>query len=82
MWERAFPRGALGEALDIGRLAKINLTGAGIASAALNAAFLAVRDNSKVMLVHVLAAIRQEFIKADRPLNETDFVLTPTRGAA
>jgi hypothetical protein len=82
MWERAFPAQALGESLDIARLAKLNLTGAAIANAALNAAFLAVRDGSKVTLAHVLFAVRQEFIKADRPLNEVDFALPAKQGAA
>lgn len=82
MWDRAFPSGALGETLDSARLAKLNVTGAVIANAALNAAFLAVRDDSKVMLAHVFAALRQEFIKADRPVNEVDFAVSPERGAA
>jgi hypothetical protein len=82
MWERAFPPAALAEPLDLGRLAKLNLTGAVIAAAALNAAFLAVSEDRKITLAHVLTAVRQEFIKADRPVNEADFALARERGAA
>jgi hypothetical protein len=82
MWERAFPAQALAEPLDAARLAKLNLTGAAIASAALNAAFLAVRAGEKVTLAHVLAAVRQEFIKTDRPVNEVDFLAPSKQGAA
>jgi ATPase family protein associated with various cellular activities (AAA)/winged helix domain-containing protein len=82
MWERAFPAAALGEPLDVARLARLNLTGAVIHAAALNAAFLAVRDGSKVTMAHVLAAVRQELLKADRPINEADFILPAKQGAA
>jgi SpoVK/Ycf46/Vps4 family AAA+-type ATPase len=75
MWERAFPPAALAEPLDLARLAKFNVTGAVIATAALNAAFLAARDGRNVSLPDVLTALRQEFAKADRPVNEADFAL-------
>lgn len=82
MWERAFPAKALAEPLDVTRLAKLNVTGAVIANAALNAAFLAVRDDSQVTIRYVLSALRQEFVKADRPINEADFAVQPEQGAA
>ncbi|GAC1424612.1 MAG: hypothetical protein NVSMB5_18710 [Candidatus Velthaea sp.] len=82
MWERAFPPKTLAEPLDLARLARFNLTGAVIANAALNAAFLAVRDGTKIGIDNVLVAIRQEFVKADRPIDESAFVTLPRRGAA
>ena len=82
MWERAFPVDALSEPLDVVRLAKFNMTGAVIANAALTAAFLAVREGSKIDIAHVLMAVRQEFVKADRPVDESAFAMSPQRGAA
>lgn len=82
MWERAFPSEALAEPLDVARLAKFNFTGAVIANAALNAAFLAARDGSRIGIDHVLAAVRQQFVKADRPVDESAFAMPPQRGAA
>lgn len=82
MWERAFPAEALAAPLDLARLARLNITGAVIANAALNAAFLAARAETTIALDHVLAALRQEFAKADRPINEADFAVPVERGAA
>ncbi|GAC1533878.1 MAG: hypothetical protein NVS2B8_22340 [Vulcanimicrobiaceae bacterium] len=82
MWDRAFPAETLAEPLDVVRLAKFNVTGAVIANAALNAAFLAVRDGKKIRIDHVLLAVRQEFVKADRPVDEGAFASPPQLGAA
>jgi hypothetical protein len=74
MWQKAFPAKTPLQDLDYDRLAKFNLTGGSISNAAINSAFLAAQANGRVTMAFALAAIRQELIKLDRPLNEADFV--------
>jgi hypothetical protein len=59
--------------LDYEHLAKLNLTGGHIHSAALNAAFRAVAAGSNVTMPLVLDAVKTELLKLDRPVNEADF---------
>jgi AAA+ superfamily predicted ATPase len=59
--------------LDYEHLAKLNLTGGHIHSAALNAAFRAAAEGSKVTMRLVLDAVRTELLKLDRPVNDADF---------
>ena len=80
IWQRAFtgqvfePKTEHGD-LDFDRLAQFNLTGGNIHSIALNAAFLAVQNGEYVTMNHVMRAVRIEFRKLDKPVNETDFRL-------
>jgi hypothetical protein len=59
------------------------LTGGAIQNAALGAAFLARGKpgpgGPKVTMEHVLQAIRAEFRKTDRPVNETEFKWQPPK---
>jgi hypothetical protein len=73
IWQAAFPQRAPVDRLDIGLLAGFSLTGGSISNAALNAAFMAASARSKVTMPIVLAAVREEFRKLDRPVNETHF---------
>jgi hypothetical protein len=75
MWTRVFPATAPVGPLDIDRLARINLTGAGIHNAAVNAAFLAAAAGHDIGMADVLQAARNELRKAERPINEADFRL-------
>ncbi len=59
--------------LDYEHLAKLNLTGGHIHSAALNAAFRAAAEGSNVTMRLVLDAVRSELLKLDRPVNDADF---------
>jgi AAA+ superfamily predicted ATPase len=59
--------------LDYERLAKLNLTGGHIHSAALNAAFRAAAEGSNVTMRLVLDAARTELLKLDRAVNDADF---------
>jgi hypothetical protein len=61
------------ERLDYDRLARLNLAGGHIHSVALNAAFRAAEAGVKVSMPLVLAAARAEFMKLERPINESDF---------
>ena len=57
----------------VSRLARFNITGGNIHSIALNAAFNAARTGMPVNSAVVLAAVRTEFRKLDKPINEADF---------
>jgi SpoVK/Ycf46/Vps4 family AAA+-type ATPase len=59
--------------LDYDHLARLNLTGGHIHSAALNAAFRAAAEGSKVTMRLVLNSLRTELLKLDRPVNDADF---------
>jgi hypothetical protein len=62
------------EKLDYERLARLNLTGGHIHNVALNACFMAADSpRPKVTMPLVLEAARAEFLKLDRPVNETEF---------
>ncbi|HMA47604.1 MAG TPA: ATP-binding protein, partial [Frankiaceae bacterium] len=75
MWQIAFPPHVPLGPLDISRLSRIDLTGAGVANAALNAAFLAAAAGHPVGMAEVLTAVRTELRKLERPINEADFRL-------
>jgi hypothetical protein len=83
IWERVFPPEAPVADLDLDQLARFNLTGGSIHNVALNAAFLAAASGSEITMVIVLEAVRTEFRKLEKPINEADFQQArPTRGAA
>ncbi|MDE3011020.1 MAG: ATP-binding protein [Pseudomonadota bacterium] len=83
IWARAFPPQTPLLDLDFEHLGRLNLTGGNIHSAALNAAFLAATAGSAVTMPLVLAAVRSEYLKLERPVNETDFRwLATDQGAA
>ena len=73
IWQKAFPPDVPREELDYERLGRINLAGGSIHSAALCAAFLAAQGRSAVDMGLILLAIRTEFMKLGRPINEADF---------
>jgi SpoVK/Ycf46/Vps4 family AAA+-type ATPase len=82
LWEKAFLQAEVArkqpgpplEALDYERLARLNLTGGHIHNVALNACFMAANSpRLKVTMPLVLEAARAEFLKLDRPVNETEF---------
>ncbi|MEP7218695.1 MAG: ATP-binding protein, partial [Bacteroidota bacterium] len=77
MWRKVLPAETPTDGLDFERLAKLNLTGGSISNVAINAAFLAARDNSAVTMPHILDSARAEFRKLDRPVSEADFRWTP-----
>jgi len=80
LWRKVFPQRNGQDApytplaeLDYDRLARLNLTGGNIHNIALNAAFLAAHAGTSVTMPLILEAVRTEFRKLDRPLNEIDF---------
>ncbi|RXH56524.1 ATP-binding protein [Granulicella sibirica] len=81
IWQRAFTASVPKDDLDFDRLARLNIAGGHIHSIALNAAFLAAREKSKVTMPLILDAARTEFQKLERPINELDFRL-PARSVS
>ena len=73
IWERVFPPSMPVAALDLDRLARLDLTGGNIQAIALNAAFLAAAEADAVAMPHILRAARDEYRKLDRPSREQDF---------
>ena len=73
IWRKAFPSRAPVSSLDYARLARFNLTGGSIHNIALNAAFLAAHAGEPISMRLVLDAVRHEYRKLDKPVNEADF---------
>jgi hypothetical protein len=72
IWQRIFPPATPTASLDIGKLARLNLTGGNIRNIALNAAFLAAEASEPVGMRHLLHTTRSEYSKMERPLTETE----------
>jgi hypothetical protein len=73
IWQHIFPPETPLDGLNYDRLASFKLTGGSINNIALNAAFLAARSGTAIRMPHVLEATRNEFMKNERLLNESDF---------
>jgi SpoVK/Ycf46/Vps4 family AAA+-type ATPase len=74
IWQKVFPPQTPLDQLDYDRLAGFNMAGGSIYNAALNAAFLAAQDDTPVTMPHLLTAIRTEFLKSDRLIDESKFM--------
>jgi hypothetical protein len=72
IWRRVFPLAAPTWNLDAGKLARLNLAGGSIRNIALNAAFLAAEAGAPVGMDHLLAAVRREYAKLEKPLPEAE----------
>ena len=72
IWQRAWPADTPVGALDLDRLARLNLTGGSIANVALNAAFMAAERGTSVTMPLVLDATRSELRKLERPYDEAE----------
>jgi ATPase family protein associated with various cellular activities (AAA)/winged helix domain-containing protein len=77
IWRGIFPSATPVADLDFGRLAQLNVAGGVIRNIATLAAFLAAEDGGRVATRHVLAAVRTEYAKTDKPLTAAE-----TRGLA
>lgn len=76
IWRKAFPTDTPIDELDYERLARFNLSGGSINNIALNAAFLATKQEPlRVSMPLIFDAVRAEFRKLDRPINEADYAL-------
>lgn len=73
IWALALPASVPGAAsLDLDRLAELPATGGMIHNIAMNAAFLAAARGSDLDIDVVLAAVRDEFSKLQRPIRQRD----------
>src|SRR5204863_3887288 len=61
IWRRVFPVQTPLDALEYGRLAKLQLTGGGIRNVAMNAAFLAAERGAAVRMADLLTAAQGEY---------------------
>ncbi len=66
MWQQMLPEAAPREDCDFARLADADLSGGGIASAALQAAYLAANDCGTITMDHLHQAVRWELAKSGR----------------
>ncbi|MGS1127072.1 ATP-binding protein [Rhodanobacter sp. UC4437_H4] len=73
IWASVFPPQAAVGALDLERLARFALSGGSIQGIALNAAFMAAKGGVPVGMPLLLDAVRTEYRKLDKPINEADF---------
>jgi len=82
IWGKVFPiQAPVGENFDYKRLAKFDLTGGSIHNVAMNAAFLAAQENSKITMPLILNAARVEYRKLERPVKESNFHWLDSRQA-
>jgi ATP-dependent 26S proteasome regulatory subunit len=72
IWERVFPEKTPTEALDMEKLARLNVTGGNIRNIALHAAFLAAESEEPVRMGHLLRAARDEYAKLEKSLIEAE----------
>jgi hypothetical protein len=77
IWSAMFPPETPLEGIDWERLARFNLSGGSIHGVALNAAFLAARMGGPVSMPTMLEAVRNEYRKLEKPVNEADFAWQP-----
>ncbi|GAB3170319.1 ATP-binding protein [Myceligenerans halotolerans] len=66
MWEQSLPDGVPRAGLDLDGLADADLSGGGIAAAALQAAYLAADDGGELRMEHLTQAVRWELGKSGR----------------
>ena len=66
IWRRVFPAGTPTEALEVGKLSRLNVAGGNIRNIALNAAFLAADAGEPVRMTHLLRAAQTEYAKMQK----------------
>ena len=66
MWQRVLPDDLPRDDVDLARLAEADLSGGGITSAALQAAYLGAADGGRVGMDHLTRALRWEMAKTGR----------------
>src|SRR5262249_10537408 len=68
LWRRVFPAGTTTDGLDVAALARVDLPGGDIRSAAVAAALVALGEGVPVRMHHVRDAVAAELAKHERPL--------------
>ncbi|WP_446870771.1 ATP-binding protein [Phormidesmis sp. 146-12] len=72
IWRRVFPETLPVEALDMAKLARLNVAGGNIRNIALNAAFIAADTEEAVGMKHLLEAAKSEYAKLERTLTDAE----------
>lgn len=72
IWHSTFPARAQLDAIDYGKLARLNVPGGSIRNIAINAAFRAAELEEHVSMAHLLQAAHFEASKRERPLSDAE----------
>ncbi len=72
IWRRIFPDETPLKGLDYDKLARLNVAGGNIRNIAMNAAFLAARDNRPVDMAHLQQAAHGEYAKLEKLLTDRE----------
>jgi ATP-dependent 26S proteasome regulatory subunit len=72
IWRRIFPNQTPTQGLEVTKLGKLNVAGGNIRNIALNAAFIAADAGEPVMMKHILAAAKSEYVKLEQILTDTE----------
>ena len=72
IWRSAFPARTPVNAIDTGKLARLNVTGGSIRNIALNAAFRAADQGKAVSMSHLLHAAQHEASKGEHSLSDAE----------
>jgi AAA+ superfamily predicted ATPase len=72
IWRNIFPKDTPTKNLNIESLAKLNITGGNIRNIALNAAFLAAEEGTKISMRHLKESAQIEFEKLERSLPQAE----------
>jgi AAA+ superfamily predicted ATPase len=72
IWQRIFPSQTPTEDLEVSLLGKLSVAGGNIRNIALNAAFVAADAGEPVMMKHILAAAKSEYVKLEQALTDTE----------
>lgn len=73
MWKRVYAGDTPVAELDPARLARLNLTGAGIRNVALRAAFLGAAEDGPVTMALIRRAAQEEYAKLHRIMTEEEW---------
>lgn len=72
IWQRIFPSQTPTEDLEVSLLGKLSVAGGNIRNIALNAAFVAADAGEPVMMKHILAAAKSEYVKLEQALTDVE----------
>lgn len=72
IWRRIFPASTPTEDLDVGKLARLNVSGGNIRNIALNAAFLAAEAKEPIRMAHLFWAAQGECAKLEKPVTDAE----------
>ena len=75
IWSKVFPDDAPTQALDITRLAQLNIAGGNIRNIALNAAFAAAHKEESISMLDLHLAAKNEYLKLEKNMSPTESLI-------